>query len=202
MSGQRRIVKNGISLTCLLILLSFLNRANFSSHKKEVANPTSKKKSAQRLTHKNNENLQRSNSYTKKESIELSKECNKVHKTYLKLKSEKRLEVAHWENIYLIKDGVNFVIRIVKDTNAQDIEIERLKFYSLDEEGFPNPVTGIHNKILHSRSQLRSILSNYTVKERTEISSLPEAQILLTRTNGKLTQIVDQNNSLQCTFKI
>lgn len=198
MSGQRRIVKNGISLTCLLILLSFLNRANFSSHKKEVTNSTSKKTSTKRLT----ENIQRSNPYTKNENIKLSKECNKVHKTYLKFKSEKRLEVAHWENIYLMKDGANFVIRIVKDTNAQDIEIERLKFYSLDEEGFPNPVTGIHNKILHSRSQLKSILSNYTVKERTEISSLPEAQILLTRTNGKLTQIVDQNNSLQCTFKI
>jgi hypothetical protein len=127
----------------------------------------------------------------------LSQDCEAIkQKISILLKDDS--QSPSWINYYLKKGGHDFVLRVEKDTNAQEKEISRIKFYQLDEDGFPTPYSKYHNQELKNEKNLLDIKEGFTQTHKSSVRV--QDNYLIEKENDKIVLIKDQSKNENCSY--
>lgn len=114
----------------------------------------------------------------------------------LKIRIEK--EVPIWVNYYLEKDSLEYVARVVNESNSQGLEVKRVKFYQLDEDGFPTPYSKYDGQILKKDTDLDEMIKDFKLVSTSE--TLNFDNYLVEKENGKVKSIENQSSRDTCYF--
>jgi hypothetical protein len=182
---RKQIVKFGISLSL------------FSLFGVNLYNSMTKESKRHAKTDKAQETLVQSQIAEKKRTSLQKKKCTELKNT-IELKLKNKLITKSWSNYHLSKDGLDYILRIEKDNNQQGIEVNRVKFYKLDNDGFPTAFSKNHNIILKDSGHLESLKKGYTIIQKDDV--FLSDHLLIEKTNGKVREIKDQRSSELCSF--
>ncbi len=136
----------------------------------------------------------------KSEEISLNqeeKDCETLKLSTLE-KIEKKIIPKVWSNYHLSKNKTEYILRIEKDSNNQDLEVDRVKFYELDEEGLPTSSLEGNNTIIESQEQLNSLMEDYKILQHDEVFYFQGTTVR--KTDGKIQIIEQSHDAKHCYF--
>ncbi len=197
---RKQLVKSGTSLLAISTLIFLFSFKDNKSSKEEIISKNSSEQRTRLTTQAEKHESVLKTLKTSKDN--LRKSCLELVDTYHLDKRNHDKMFKNWTNYYLQKDGIDYVLRVVKDVNLQNIEVDKIKFFRLDSEGFPTIDPHYNDTIAHSQDVIEKILVDYKIVETSETLTHQEKNLTFIKTNGKLTQIVDQLNNTECNFKI
>ena len=188
---RKQIVKLGISSAMILVGAYFLastknnkiesvpQQTQLRSQKKEIKKETSKKEISQ-----------------KEFVLEVKrKECRSL---FTRLTPLMKSAPKSWSNYYLERSGIDYVLRLVKSSNNQGLEVEKVQFYQLDEDGFPTPYSDYHDTVLLDKSELNKMMKGFKRVSRRDVAQVDD--YLVEAEDGKIDSIKNQQTQDQCTF--
>ena len=188
---RKQIVKLGISVVVILggaylLLPSQSNKVELISHKPR---PPLEKQIIKKEKISKEVAQKKTNFEIKK------KECRNL---FSKLTPLMKNAPKSWSNYYLEQDGIDYVLRVVKSSNNQGLEVEKIQFYSLDEDGFPTPHSEYHDTILVDKSELNKMMKGFKTISRRDVAQIDD--YLVESEQGKIDSIKNQQTQDQCTF--
>lgn len=183
MLDQKRVVKFGISLIAVACI--------------GLGVTTKSEKKITKTIKTNSINKEIKKTQAIKKLTKTQKKCLGLKKTIAQELSTNEVPRS-WSNYHLSKDGIEYVLRIEKDNNTQGYEVERIKFYKLDSDGFPEAYSDNHNEILKDKAHLDQLKEGYEVIQKDEV--YVSHNILIEKTDGEIALIKDQATSETCEF--
>lgn len=191
-SKARQAVKLGTSLA-LLFLITWTIMKLFSSESTDKLNASQlssqspSKSTSQKVKE---EKIHSNQNKTDKECLQLRKNLEAQIKTRKISKS--------WSNTFLEKDGEEYVLRIERDSNNQGLEIQRIKFYKLDEDGFPTPYSSHHDSVLSDSKQLEKLKEGFNHIQTNDV--FLDGDHLIETKNGEIQKVSNQASQASCYF--
>ena len=181
---QKRLVRYGISLCLLSIGILFFNIKKTKSDNQRYKKSLQVQKKDSSRSQLNNKNP-------------TSVQCKN-----LRLQFEKNGVLdkigASWINHYLEKDGIEYVLRIERGTNNQNIEVQKINFYKLDQDGFPQHFSHFRDKTLTKNHSIKKIIDGYKVIQINDVHVID--QYLIERTNKQIKKIKNQSMNSDCNY--